>query len=65
MDGAQAERALDFLNSADESALRKAGVYGRGVNIVLKGRPFADLQAFANTPYIGEKTVQAVADAVK
>ena len=59
-DAEQAVRALEFINTADEPALRAAGVYGRGVNIILSQRPFDSLKTFGTTPQIGEKTVQAV-----
>ncbi|MCB9766097.1 MAG: serine/threonine protein kinase [Alphaproteobacteria bacterium] len=60
-----AGRALAFLNTATEDQLRAAGVYGRGVNIILDGRPWSSLEAFGSTSYIGEKTVKAVADATR
>jgi hypothetical protein len=63
LSGAEAAAALRFVNSADESALRAAGVAGRQVNIILEKRPFADLVAFGATPFIGRKTVEAVAAA--
>lgn len=62
-DADHASRALIWLNSADEAAVRASGVYGRGVTIVLEQRPFASIEAFGATPYVGEKTVQAVAEA--
>ena len=62
-DPAHAERALAWLNSAEEAEIRAAGVYGRGVGIILDQRPFASLEAFGATPYVGEKTVAAVAAA--
>jgi hypothetical protein len=58
-----AARALAFANTADEAALRRAGVYGRGVGILLEGRPFASLSALGDTPYVGEKTMEAIARA--
>lgn len=64
-DGAHAARALIWLNSADEQAVRAAGVYGRGVSIILEQRPFPSVEAFGATPFIGEKTVAAVADATR
>ncbi len=54
-----ATRALKWVNSADEAALRASGIYGRGVNLILEKRPFASLEAFAATPYIGKKSVEA------
>jgi len=59
-DAAHAARALTFVNTASEEQLRAAGVYGRGVSVVLGGRPFASLSAFGDTPYVGAKTVEAV-----
>ncbi|MCO4743263.1 MAG: serine/threonine protein kinase [Proteobacteria bacterium] len=64
-DAPHAARAVEWLNTADEVTLRAAGVYGRGVGIVLGQRPFASIEAFGTTPYVGEKTVQAVADATR
>jgi hypothetical protein len=59
INGADADRVLYFLNTATDAELRAAGIYGRAVNIVLDQRPFASLKTFADTPYIGEKTVRA------
>ncbi len=58
--GAHAARAVAFLNSATEDQLRTAGVYGRGVGVILNARPFTDIASFGATPQVGEKTVQAV-----
>lgn len=63
MTAQQAEQALTFVNSATEAQLRGAGVAGRQVNIILDKRPFESMDAFAATPYIGPKTVQAAKDA--
>ena len=63
LSGAEAAASLRFVNSADEAALRAAGIAGRQVNIILEKRPFSDLPAFASTPFIGRKTVEAVAAA--
>jgi eukaryotic-like serine/threonine-protein kinase len=65
LSGAEAAAALRFVNSADEPALRAAGVAGRQVNIILDKRPFSDLVAFGATPFIGRKTVEAVAAATR
>ncbi len=54
-----ATRALRWVNGADEAALRASGIYARGVNLILEKRPFASLEAFAATPYIGKKSVEA------
>lgn len=59
MTGAEAAGAVRFLNGADEPALRAAGIGGRQVNIILDKRPFSDIGAFAATPFIGKKTVEA------
>lgn len=64
-DAEHAARALAWVNTADEAAVRAAGVYGRGVSIILEQRPFASIEAFGATPYVGEKTVQAVANATR
>jgi serine/threonine-protein kinase len=61
LSAAEAAAALRFVNTADEPALRAAGVAGRQVNIILDQRPFPDMPAFAATPFIGRKTVEAVA----
>ena len=63
MTPAEAARTLAWVNDSDEATLRASGVYGRGVNIILDGRPFATIEAFVATPYIGEKTVRAAYDA--
>ena len=60
-DAELASRALDFANSADESALRGAGIAGRQVRVLLDGRPFASIAAVGATPFIGPKTMQALA----
>lgn len=57
---AEAAATVRFLNSASEDALRSAGIAGRQVNIILGERPFASVEAFAATHYIGPKTVAAV-----
>ena len=51
------------VNTADEDSLRRAGIYGRGVNIILEKRPFADIQSFGDTPYIGEKSIRSALEA--
>ncbi len=62
---AEAAAAVAFLNTASESQLRAAGIAGRQVTIILDSRPFASIQAFAETYYIGEKTVEAVRHAAR
>jgi hypothetical protein len=56
---ADASRALHWINTADETALRASGIYARGVNLILQKRPFPSLEAFAATPYIGKKSVES------
>ncbi|MBT3221417.1 MAG: hypothetical protein HN348_20220, partial [Proteobacteria bacterium] len=53
------------VNSASEEELVKAGVVSRSIGIILDKRPFGTMQAFANTPYIGQKTVEAIARQTK
>lgn len=60
----QARRTLAWVNTADKAALTAAGIYPRGVNIILAQRPFASLQAMAATPYIGQKSVASAVAAV-
>ena len=62
---AEADAALGFINTADEAALRAAGIAGRQVNIILEKRPFDDLAAFGATPFIGRKTVEAAVGAAR
>ena len=62
---AQAAKALKWINSADEATLRASGIYARGVNVILQHRPFATIEAFAATPYIGKKSVEAALNATK
>ncbi len=55
----QARKLLEWVNTAEEEALHRSGIYPRGVNIILERRPFADVQDFANTPFIGRKSVES------
>ena len=59
----EAAAAKRWLNEADEAAVRGAGIAGRQVNILLEGRPWASVSAFADTPWIGEKTLESVRSA--
>ncbi|MBN2800324.1 MAG: serine/threonine protein kinase [Deltaproteobacteria bacterium] len=61
----QAERALYFINAAPHADLLAAGVYRVGISAIFKGRPFRSLEEFAQTPGIGQKTVEAVANATR
>ena len=56
---AEAAATVRFLNQATEDDLRRAGIAGRQVNIIREQRPFASIEVFAATHYIGEKTVTA------
>ncbi len=58
-------RVLAWVNRASESELKAAGIYTRGVNIILEKRPFSSLESFAQTPYLGTKSLQAAVDAVR
>lgn len=60
---AEAAAALAWLNEADADTLRSSGVAARQVNIILDGRPFDDLASFAQTPYIGTKTLERIKQA--
>ena len=57
--GSQAAALLIWVNTADEDALRAAGIYTRGVNIIVEKRPFASIHEFSDTPYIGRKTIES------
>ena len=54
-----ARAAVAWINGATPEQLEAAGVYRRGVEVVLENRPFADMEAFAATRMIGTKTVEA------
>jgi serine/threonine-protein kinase len=56
----EAAATLAFANEADAAALRKAGVYVRGVSVVLDNRPFESLEALAATRGIGQKTMESL-----
>ncbi|MCA9494940.1 MAG: hypothetical protein KC621_33665 [Myxococcales bacterium] len=59
MSRAQADAMVRFVNTATPDQLAAAGVYDRGVGVILQNRPFASAEAFAATSGIGTKTVQA------
>ena len=58
-------RVLAWVNRASESELKAAGIYARGINIILEKRPFSSLDSFAQTPYLGTKSLQAAVDTVR
>lgn len=60
----QGERAVAWLNAATPDELEAAGIYDRGVGVILQSRPFHDLVHVAETPGIGTKTMEAVAAAI-
>jgi hypothetical protein len=62
---AEAARALSFINQSPASDLRASGMVSRSVGIVLQQRPFDSMKAFGDTPYIGPKTLEAVARTVR
>ena len=55
----EAQRTLEFVNTAYREELIDAGIAGRQANIILDKRPWETIEAWADTPYIGPKTVQA------
>lgn len=59
MTPADASAAVAWVNRATPEELAAAGVYRRGVEVVVANRPFADMKAFASTKLIGTKTVEA------
>jgi hypothetical protein len=62
---AHAAKTLAWVNAAEPDALRAAGVYDRGVDLILAERPFPSLEAFGATKGIGTKTVEAVSRAAE
>ncbi len=60
---AQAAATVTWLNGATESQLYGAGIAPRQVHLIQDGRPWKDIQSFAATLNIGEKTVAAARDA--
>jgi hypothetical protein len=59
-DSAVARKALTWVNMATKEQLLSAGIAPHQANILLETRPYADLGAVAETPFIGEKTVDAI-----
>jgi hypothetical protein len=59
MTPADAAAAVAWVNRATPEELAAAGVYRRGVEVVLENRPFADMKTFAATRMVGTKTVEA------
>ena len=58
--GPTSEMVLRFVNEASEDQLRRAGVYPRGVDVIVEGRPFPTLAALDAAPGIGAKTLAAL-----
>lgn len=65
MSSGQAQALLVWVNGATEQELRAAGIYSRGVNVLLEKRPFGTVQELAATPYVGEKSIRAALEAVE
>lgn len=63
MSATQARAVLSLVNTANEDTLRQAGIYSRGVKALLAARPFDSIQALADAPGVGEKTLQQLIDA--
>ncbi len=56
---AEAQRTLEWVNSASERELKGAGLYSLGVTNILEQRPYSHIEVFAATHYVGTKSVQA------
>lgn len=56
----QAEAALRFANTATPEQLTAAGIYERGVEILVAKRPFDSLEAVGATYGVGQKTMQSL-----
>jgi hypothetical protein len=63
--GAEAAASVRWVNTATRQELLDAGIAPHQVNILVEKRPFADVAAMAATPFIGEKTVEAVKSAAR
>jgi DNA uptake protein ComE-like DNA-binding protein len=55
----EAARTVEWLNSATIPEIEAAGVYDKGVGLILNGRPFSDIESFGAIKGIGTKTVEA------
>ncbi len=58
--GAEAAASARFVNGATHGELLGAGIAPRQVALILEKRPFADVAVLAETPFIGEKTMESV-----
>ena len=65
MSVAGAAQTLQFVNTASIADLKRAGVYRKGVDIIVAQRPFASMEAFADTYGIGPGTVKSVVGAAR
>jgi hypothetical protein len=63
--GEEAAAGARFVNGASHSELLGAGVAPRQVAIILEKRPFTDVAALAETPFIGDKTIEAIRAAAR
>jgi serine/threonine-protein kinase len=59
----EAAAALRWVNEAPYESLLRAGIAPRQARILADKRPFADLAAVAETPFIGDKTMESIRDA--
>jgi DNA uptake protein ComE-like DNA-binding protein len=57
---AEAPPALHLANAASQAELAAAGVSKGAVRAILRGRPFASMEALAHTRGIGPKTMAAL-----
>lgn len=63
--GAEATAAARFINTATHSELLGAGIAPRQVGIILDKRPFGDVAALAEVPFIGDKTIESIRTAAR
>jgi DNA uptake protein ComE-like DNA-binding protein len=63
--GPEAAAAAHFVNTATHSELLGAGIAPRQVGIILDKRPFGDVAALAEVPFIGDKTIESIRAAAR
>ncbi|MDP2315248.1 MAG: PEGA domain-containing protein, partial [Pseudomonadota bacterium] len=63
--GPEAAAAGRFINTATHGELLGAGIAPRQVSIILERRPFSDVAALAETPFIGDKTLESIRGAAR
>ena len=64
-DPQQAEKTVQFANSATVDAFKAAGIRVQEFNRVKAGRPYSSIQAVGAAPGVGPKTVQRMRDAAQ